>query len=305
MAWLWRDDAEYREGICPAQRDRGQPVRLTHRETWFSLLAHLGEAASNLQRTIDDLRQLGFGTAKPLTDRALLDQARPLTWDLVRAGETLLLYHKRLALSDHAYDFLHAHEVDKHWDRYAESDRVFSEVSDLVDAAEKLLEGYHQLQAEDERFLDHLELPSELLADFVLCRNLFSVGLDELGVFAAGRGFEGVLRTIAKRRKIVTTKGLAAAEASLAELIECFARLQLAGGRPLIEKDTRSLLDYARNSRNATAHPHGRKRQTARQLADVIASEAQHLWDTCKRARFATNPKATAKQRIASTPSQP
>lgn len=182
---------------------------------------------------------------------------------------------------------------------------VFSEVSELVTAAETLLEGYHQLQEEDKRFLDHVELPSPLLADFVLCRNLFSVGLDDLGVFAAGRGFEGVLRTIAKRRKIVTTKGLPAAEASLAELIECVARLRLAGGRPLIEKDTRSLLDYARNARNATAHPHGRNRQTARQLAEVIASEAQHVWDTCRRSRFATTSKVTPKQRTVGTPRKP
>ena len=297
MAWLWRDDAEYREWICPAKIDRGRPVRLSHTETWFSLLAHLFEAAGTLRRAIQDLRRLGFGALQPPNDRAVLDQARPLTWDVVYAGETLLLYHKRLAQSDHAYDFLHAHDLDEHWDRYAAGDRVFSEVSDLVDAAEKLLEGYHQLQEEDTRFLEQLDLPIELLADFILCRNLFSVGLDELGVFAAGRGFEGVLRSIAKRRKIVTTKGLAAAEAPLAELIECFARLQLAGGRPLIEKDTRSLLDYARNSRNATAHPHGRKRQTARQLAEIIASEAQHVWDTCKRSRFATTPKAKSSPR--------
>ncbi len=305
MAWLWQDDAEYREWICPAQRDRGRPVRLSHIETWFSLLTHLIEAAGTLRRAIDDLRQLGFGAAQPMTDRALLDQARRLTWDVVYAGETLLLYHKRLAQSDYSYDFLHAHDLQEHWDRYAESDRIFPEVNDLVEAAEKLLQGYHQLQEDDKRFLEHLDLPSELLADFALCRNLFSVGLDDLGVFAAGRGFEGILRTIAKRRKIVTTKGLPAAEASLAELIECVARLKLAGGRPVIEKDTRSLLDYARNSRNATAHPHGRKRQTARQLAEVIASEAQHLWDTCKRARFATTPKASAKQRTPSSPRRP
>lgn len=295
MTWLWRDEKEYEEAVYPAKLNRGRRVKLTHLETWFSRLAHLCEAANALGRAIQELRKLGFGKEQDSYDRAILDQARRLTWDIVYEGERLLLYHKRLAQSDHAYDFLHAHDIDEHWERYATNDRIFAEVNELVSASEKLLHGYHQLQEEDARLLEKLDLPNDVIGDFTLCRHLFSVGFDDMGVFAVGRGFEGVLRAVAKRRNILTAKGAPAADARLVDLIETFAGLRFANGEPVIDKDTRSLLDYARNARNATAHPRGRKRETARQLAEIIASEAQHVWDRCKRARFAT-PAKTPKQ---------
>lgn len=177
-------------------------------------------------------------------------------------------------------------------------------MTELVAASEKLLLGYHTVQTEDERFLDNLELPDKLLADFILCRNLFSVGMDDMGLFAAGRGFEGVLRAIARRRNILTAKGEHAAEGHLFDLIEAFAGLRFANGDRVIEKDTQSLLHYAREARNASAHPRGRKRGSAREISEIIASEAQHVWDTCKRSRFASATKA-ARQRRAATPVRP
>lgn len=286
MAWLWRDDDEFREGIDPAQLDRGRPVLKTHRETWFSQHTHLCEAAANLHRATQRLRELGFGDDPPRKDAMSLRETRELTWNVVREGETILLYHKRLGLSDWAYDFLHAHDLDEHWDRYRASDRIYREVAELVIAAERLLDGYRQIEADDERFLDFVDLPNEVQADFTLCRNLFSAGFDEMGVFAAGRGLEGVLRAIARRRNITKADGTPVSDARMIDLIESFARLQFTNGRPVVEKEIRSLLDYAREVRNVAAHTPGLRPPTARQSAEIIASQAQHLWETCKGARF-------------------
>jgi hypothetical protein len=170
-------------------------------------------------------------------------------------GELLLLNHKRLELSDWPYDFLHAHELTKHWNNYANSRRIIREVSDLMIAANKLLEGYRELLREDERLLDDLDLPDELSADFTLSRNLFSIGLEDLGVFAAGQGLEGVLHAIARRRKLIyQVKGKAERlqDADFHDLSEAFASIKLAYGIPLIGKQTMSL-DFARTIRNGAS----------------------------------------------------
>lgn len=167
--------------------------------------------------------------------------------------------------------------------------RIINEITKLLVAAEKLIQSYHQLQANDERFLDDLDLPEALLTDFTLTRNLFSIGLDDLGVFTAARGLEGVLRAIAQHRKLtyqVKGKAEALGEADFHDLIEAFARLTLTNGNPVIDKETRSTLQYARTVRNATAHPNNKRRQTARETAAVMANAAQDLWTTNKSARL-------------------
>lgn len=82
------------------------------------------------------------------------------------------------------------------------------------------------LVREDEQLLiDGLDLPEELTYDFRLARNVFSIGLDEVGLFVAGRGLEKVLRRIARGRKIavvVRTKQKPAAEPDFYDLIEAY-----------------------------------------------------------------------------------
>lgn len=135
-----------------------------------------------------------------------------------------------------------------------------------------------------------LELPEDLRADFILSRDLFSVGFDEMGLFAAGRGIEGVLRVIARRRKLtlkVKEKSEPLADTPLYDLCEGLGRVKFVSGAPLIDKETKSLLQFVRTVRNATAHPGDREAQAARELTGVIARTAERLWRNCKGARFA------------------
>lgn len=290
MAWLWENEQEYIDNVQPVCLGTHRRVERTHRETWFSLQAHLHGAASKVAQSTRELDALHLEDPRPQEPPAIA-RAERLTEEIVYNGELLLLYHKRLALSDWAYDFLHAHDLATYWNQYAVTHRLISEVNEFVAAADKLLLGHHQLQEEDERFLEYLDLPDDLRADFTLSTNLFSVGFDEMGLFAAGRGLEGVLRAIARRRKLtyrVKEKSELLQDADFRDLTEAFARTKLANGTPLIDKQTKSVLELARTVRNATAHPGGKSQgQTARQLSDVIARTAQHLWTTSNGSRFA------------------
>lgn len=196
---MWEDEEEYRRCVQPLANHRHESVRITHGQTWFSCQEHLQDAFAKIRNATHALRSLKLRSDQQ-RDPARLTIAREHAQDIAYWGEQLLLYHKRLACSDHAYDFLHAHDMVEHWERYAATPRILRELDQLVLAADKLIAGYHQLQQEDEAFLDHLDLPSALRADFLLCRNLVSIGLDDIGVFAASRGLEGVLRAIARKR---------------------------------------------------------------------------------------------------------
>ena len=55
-------------------------------------------------------------------------------------------------------------------------------------------------------------------------------------------------------------------DADFHDLSEAFSRIKLANGTTLIDKESRSLLEFARTVRNSTAHPGGKQqRRTARQ----------------------------------------
>lgn len=176
-------------------------------QSWFWLQAELHGAAAKLDEALRELRALSLKDPlrvehpQPL-DASAVKQALLLAIEVVYNGDLLLFYHKRLALTDWAYDFLHAHELVKYWTQYEKQGTLVWEINTLIAGAARLLEGYHKLTEDDQRFLDGLDLPADLLADFTLSRNLFSVGFDDMGLFAAGRGLEGVLRAIARKSKL-------------------------------------------------------------------------------------------------------
>jgi hypothetical protein len=222
----------------------------------------------------------------------MLGKLRSFAEDAVLAAEKLLLYHKRLAKSDAAYGFFHQHDMLDHWQRYASTARIFREVDQLIADIDKLIAGYYDLMQLDSRFLiEGLDLPSSLERDFRLARNLFSLGFDDVGALVAGRGLEGVLREVARVRKIsiLNNKGktLPASEIELYDLIEVVSHVRWkSSGIPLISSETKALLHYLRALRNTSAHasPSGVKAySTPREMAVVSAATANRIWaDTTK-----------------------
>jgi hypothetical protein len=263
------------------------------------------ESVDKLREASQALRGLGFkgkNSAPPKCDAALVGSAREQVIHAVYAGETLLLYHKRLALSEASASFLHENDLLDHWERYATGSRIVHEIREFADAVTELLEGYERLAREDERLLlDDLDLPEPLEEDFRLSRNLFSLGFDEVGLFIAARGLEKVLRKIAHVRKINLTNGKKtgpASEADLHDLIETMSQVRWqVKGTQLITKETKTLLQYIRTVRNSGAHSgrQGAEIENLRQTASIVARSAQRLWNSVVSSRAKLTPTTVQK----------
>jgi hypothetical protein len=286
MAWLWESWEEFVKYVQPVAVQCG---RFQHacRATELELLGELSEAVRDLRKANAALATLGFDgkRTKQPKDEARMHEARNEVINAVYAGEALLLLHKRLTLNDASYGFLHAHDILEHWDRYAATTRIEGEIHQLTKDVDLLLHGYDRLVREDERLLiDELKLPEELTCDFKIARNLFSIGLDDIGLFLTGRGLEKVLRRIARDRKIVIVrkKPEPAEDAEFYDLIEALSRVRWKTRKvPLIVAETKALLHYLRSIRNRGAHKgqHGSEVEGAREKACVIAKTAARLWD--------------------------
>ena len=288
MAWLWKSWDEYVRTVQPVAFDKPGYAHLAERDSLFEVDGRLRDAKRELDEGTESLRKLGFAGrkhAKPPNDPAILGQAQRLVWEAVYSAEELLLYHRRLAESDASYGFLHQHDILKCWGRYAETGRIFLEVQQLLQDIDRLTEGYEELVQVDEKFVtDEIDLPEVLEADFRTARNLFSVGLDEIGLLIAGRGMEGVLREIAFKRKIILQAGnrtSPAHEADFSDLIEIMFHLRWKKtGTRLISTDTKNLLHYLRSIRNSGAHSNRppKRMSSPREIAVVIARNASDLW---------------------------
>jgi hypothetical protein len=206
MPWLWNSWEEYRDWVHPGSVRRGS-WGLSRQQPWNEAESKLRDAVCRLSEARNSLCKLGFTGSNddsPPDALADLSHARRLVITVIHCGETLLLYHKRLAKSEASYGFLHQNDLLEHWDRYANTGRIASEIHELVSDLSDLLQGYEAfLRAEDRFIIGGLDLPVSLESDFRLARNLFSVGFDDTGLLIAGRGLEGVLRKIAHDRKIL------------------------------------------------------------------------------------------------------
>jgi len=304
MAWLWESWEEYVRRCNPAEIHSGS-FNLSRTSTGLASAQLLLESVNRLREASHALRALGFkgkDSALPKLDTALVGKAREAVIHAVHAGETLLLYHKRLALDEASSSFLHENDLLDHWERYATGSRIVHEVWEFADAVTELLEGYERLAREDEWFLvDNLDLPDPLEEDFRLSRNLFSLGFDEVGLFVAARGLEKVLRRIAHHRKITLINGKKsepASEANLHDLIETMSQVRWkVTGAHLLSKETKTLLEYVRTVRNSGAHSGREDKETEnlRETASIIVRSAQRLWTSAALTRAKLTPTTVQK----------
>lgn len=232
MAWLWSSWQEYVDAVQPRVVKSPVLLRLAQTGSLFGTECRLFEATSELEAGLNTLDELGFAGDKdnhPPEDAPAVTEAKTAILEVINAGERLLLFNKRLALSGQAYGFLHSHDLLDHWDRYG-TVRRHREIHQIVEDTRQLLTGYHEMVTSDEDFLvGEIDLPQDLETDFLLARNLFSVGQDEVALLIAGRGLEAVLRKIARVRKIkllVKGKLRSAQDVDFYDLIETMYRVK-------------------------------------------------------------------------------
>ena len=285
MAWTWESFEHYKEFVQPVEMNTLLKYNNVLLGSVAMRVSRLAIAAHQLEQSIETLRNQGF-VANPRCDipDEIVSRAHETCIDLIEAGETALLVHQPLAVSDNAYGFLHQHTILKHWDRYVASRRIAAEICRLVDDAAALLAGYRDLAEADNRFLaTDVSLPRRLHIDFLTARDLFSIGQDEMALFAASRGLEATLRLAAKMRRLQVrhrSTSSPAAELSFHDLIEYFYRLEWRkGGERVLSKSLRGLLHYLRQVRNAGAHATSAEVPLQpRETALIIAAAANELW---------------------------
>jgi len=304
MVWLWNEWEEYVDAVQPVALVRPGRLRGAQRNTWFENGCHLWTAARKLEETACSLQKLGFTGSdehRSPPDLDVTPEVHHLVLEAVHAGEELLLFNKRLAIADASYGFLHQKDILDHWERYSATGRISAEIHQLVKDIGELLSGYHGLVSTDYKFIiSNLDLPDSLESEFRLARNLFSAGFDYVGLLISGRGLEGVLRQIAKVRKISLQlkKVIPAHEADTHDLIEAMYHVKWeATGLRLISQETRALLHYMRTLRNGAAHPNSGAKTfaTTREAAVLISDTANRLWKQVSTSRARLEPKTVIK----------
>lgn len=217
---------------------------------FFDALHEFGKLCDELNRVKDDQVELERLTEP--THGALID--------LGHCGEMLLLYQHRLAKSDAAYNFIHAKEFIQHEAHKLGRKSRVAEIEDLIEASNAFyMEVLKWLSKADEFIVDRVRnLPPDLIGDFYIARDLYSIGLDDTALLSLGRGLERVCRLVLSERRIrlQTKRRLeAAAEATLFDVVETIGALRWkAGGDLLIAKSFRRMLHWLREIRNEGAH---------------------------------------------------
>jgi hypothetical protein len=129
---------------------------LSHQQTWNEAESKLWDAVHRLTESRNSLCKLGFTGSDddfPPDSPADLSRVRHLVITVIHCGETLLLYHKRLAKSEASYGFLHQIDLLEHWDRYASTGRIASEIHQLVTDLRDLLQGYEAFLRAEDKFI--------------------------------------------------------------------------------------------------------------------------------------------------------
>lgn len=288
MAWLWETFEEFEKYVQPIEYNRPAIYKVCLSNSWFENHAQLNESFLRfVEKTQELISKKSIKHSESDREEKILSEMETLIWNINREGEVLLLYNKRLAMSHWASDFIHEKDISEHWERYCGEKRIYHELDKYISATENLITGYNQFVKDDSNFLlDDLSFPPELKKDFILSRNLFSVGFDEIGLLIAGRALEGVLRRIIQEKQVkITSKNRSTPgwESDFYDLIELSYRVMWKSPLTrLIDNKTRQLLHFLRNLRNSSAHPssHQPFQKSAREAATMVVEIANYLWSS-------------------------
>ncbi len=280
-SWRWNDIDEFREHVNPRHINEVDYVR--HAWTVFSW-------ANSLERYFESLD--AFLTALQKAEELMHSKNgreeffAPMNehmLDIGHHGEMILLYRKRLANTREAQDFIHGKEFIHHAAHTLHRPSHKLELERLVQAAFR----FRDLLCADKDSSDNFivdrvrDVPENLRDDFYVARDLFSVGFDDSGLFATGRGLEKVCREILRVRKIMLQrKELVPAHAeNLHEVVEILAKMRWkTSDLPLLSTTTKRLLHWMRDVRNDGAHGGEMRGVDAYELAPVVANTAAELW---------------------------
>lgn len=299
MVWLWKNWNEYENAVEPSVLSGRGEFRTLQNQSLMEQLQGLTQAEESLAAAIDAFHKkyedVAFNEIA-FSGPEDLDGMKSLMTDIAYYGEWLIMHNRRLIEAPNTGLFISyaesANRVNANW----QDRRLLFDFQKLLIGAQALIDNHRNMIVQDALILESSkELPRELSGDFILARDLFSVGLDETAVLIAGRGLEGVLRAVARAKsiKLKVKSGLSPADdADFNDLIEVMYRLQWKTSKKrLVSLKTRNLLHFVRSHRNSSAHAEAGEREPVdnpREIANIILSAAVKLWreSTASRARF-------------------
>ena len=245
-------------------------------------------AAENIEELVYNLRHLrdgNHGLAKLLEakgSKSNFEKAHKVAVGVCHYGELPLLHQRWLAIDLASAGFLNAKEAISHAAHEFHRDTAYYDLRTLHESVNEMLAVHDRFLTDRSGYLvyDIHDLPKPLQKDFREARDLFSLGFDEMGLFACGRGLEMVARAILGERSVkIMSKGreTKASEADLYSVIECMDHLRWVDGSRFVGKKTSQLLHWVRMVRNEAAHPSDSDME-ARQIAPLVAKAAMSLW---------------------------
>lgn len=284
MSWTWITYEEYESHIQPLDVKHGPWREVTRRtvaehQRLFSL--HLEPLAGAVQQ----LGKLGFRKrSDPIPDLSdsELNKAEAIGHQMVVHGEWLLLLDRRLSGLRGASEFHHARTGIETYGNGRKPKKLLWELASLDEAGQALLDDVRTMGELDEAFLvDDLSIPEALAADFRSARDLFAIGEEEFGLFAAARGLERVLREVHAQMEAQGERK-ENRQPTFNDMLTDLARTTWAhSSEPVLSKQDKALLDFARELRNSCAHgpeDGGATAAEAREKAKIMAASAQSLW---------------------------
>jgi hypothetical protein len=305
MAWLWPSLQRFKEVVVPHFVEAPGHFDCYSRFSAAQLERQIAEEAVHLGEALEVLGRMGLSVHASRPGWLSEDQDSEAKMQLCiagHAGESLLLLDRRLALTEGGSEFIGETYLLGEWDRYGKEGRLVIEIPRFVKAGQSLLQEVDRLATSDAEFLvRELDLPDGPMADFLVARDLFSIGQEEYALLACARGLERTLARIVPRptRRANGREGDKGAsrdpeESTLHQLVEQLDGLVWkTSGRPVLDKQTRALLVWVTRIRNACAHGRESAEQTAEsapEKAILIGTVARNLW------RQASNDKAVRRR---------
>jgi hypothetical protein len=285
----WGSFEEYSEWVQPVCVTKSS-FRAVASSTLLEQITDLAETAYDFRQSLTELQNHGYDPSgrlhNPLDESQDAASALGICRHLCDLGERILICSRDLAKSRDASNFLHGKQYIDLYTEKSPDRRRDQWIGKLLAACHDLYSAYYNAVHNPDTFiLDQLDasLPLVLKRDFISAQHQFSVGLFEQGFLSSGRGFEGVLRAFAQRKRLwIQTKSgkRPAGEASLRELIEVLSRARWRKDKsPVLSTRASSVLHFIRNSRNAVAHPATDDMdENWKEFALIAASNANKLW---------------------------